>query len=343
MKRLRALDIGEERELAGRVAGLLYLTAAVTVCALLLVPGIPNRHWQWVLALGALSVIWGMAALFVIQWQRAHPLVSHFSSFAGFPMVAAAMAATGGAQSPARFYLLFTVVYCAYFYRPQEATPYVAGCIATLFVPLFYDNDAVDAGYIGELIVVCPTYAALGAIVMSGRRVLVDLSRHDPLTGVANRRALHELLDRHVGGTRPTDHLGLLVIDLDEFKDVNTLHGHPGGDRVLCCTAEALTSTVRHGDLVARLGGDEFAVVALQADELGMNALAARVNAALREAGERLALEGIRLTASSGWALYPAHARTVDDLIAAADLGLRVAKTSGKDQVHPAPERVSSP
>ena len=337
--RLRALDIAEERRLAGAVAGLLYLAASVSVVGVLALPGVPTEHWHWVLAAAGVGLVWALACLVVVPWERAHPLVSHFSSSFGFPLVALVMASTGGAHSPARFYLYFTVFYCSYFYRPREAVPYLAGCAAVFALPLVYDSEAVDSGYVGELLVAAATFAVLGALIMAGKRLLLDLreqalelSRHDALTGIFNRRALMALLERHVGGQRAMDATGLLIVDLDRFKEVNTRFGHPVGDRVLQATADALEATARGDDMVARLGGDEFAVVARGVTAEVMASIADRVVLALRAKDAELGLDDWSLTASVGWALYPEDASSVDELFKAADACLRGAKSAGRDR-----------
>ena len=131
---------------------------------------------------------------------------------------------------------------------------------------------------------------------------------------------------RRDGGRRA--HTGLILADLDGFKDVNTAHGHPAGDEVLREAARRLSGAVRSDDVVARLGGDEFAVLVPQAGPEVMSMLAGRVLGVLRE----LDHEEIRLTASVGWVLHPDDAATVDELIAAADFCMTAAKASGKDR-----------
>jgi len=121
---------------------------------------------------------------------------------------------------------------------------------------------------------------------------------------------------------------GLILVDLDGFKDVNTAHGFPAGDAVLCDTAARLRRVVRTDDVVARLGGDEFALMAPEATPEAMRALAERTVASLRG----LAHEDVSLTASVGWVIYPDDAQSVDELIAAADFCLRGAKLTGKDR-----------
>ena len=91
---------------------------------------------------------------------------------------------------------------------------------------------------------------------------LKDLALRDPLTGLANRRLLKELLDTDLARTkRNSSPLAVAYLDLDDFKLVNDSHGHEAGDIVLCETARRLSSVVRGADIVARLGGDEFVIV----------------------------------------------------------------------------------
>lgn len=335
---LRGLEIVEERSLAGRLAGILYLTAAATIVLLPLLPGGGTSHWPVVLGAAGLGTVWGALCLTLVPWERAHPLVSHVSTFLGLPLTAVAMAATGGADSPAKYYLLFIVVFASSFYPLREAVPYLIGCILVHALPLVYEPGAVREGLLGELLIVAPTYLVLGGLIISGKRLIVSLRERarrlsllDPLTELPNRRALLEAMEERVGGERASDALGLLLVDIDRFKDANTLFGHPGGDRVLCETGNALRHVVRaEEDIAARLGGDEFAIVARGATEEGMRRLADRVLDRIREVDGELDLLGFRLSVSIGWARSPGDAETVDELLAAADLCMRVAKVTGR-------------
>src|SRR3954467_11528413 len=346
--RLRALEMIEERALGGRLAGTLYVTGAVTASTMLLVPGVERAHWRLMLGLAAVGLAWAFACFFLIPWERASPLVSHFSCALGFPITAIAVAATGGAESPAVYYLLFIVGYCAYFYRRREALPYLFACIAVHSLPLFYDPDAVREGLVAQLIILGPTYLLLGGLIIAGKERLVELrdearrlSLADPLTGLANRRALIALLESSTArgpapppaGGRPSDPVGLVLVDLDGFKEANTLYGHPGGDTALVAAAEALRTAAREEDMVARLGGDEFAIVArgLGADDI--EAMAQRALIAVRAAGNELHdMPGYELRCSVGSALYPGDAQDVDELVATADVCMRGAKATGKDR-----------
>jgi diguanylate cyclase (GGDEF)-like protein len=249
--------------------------------------------------------------------------------------MAGLMAATGGAESPARFYVFFLLFYACYFFPRRYARLYVGGCVGVALTPLAYDGTAVPGGYVSELIVLCAAYITLGWLIVAGKGIMVDLreqarslSLQDALTELPNRRALLEWLERHTGGGA---RVGMILADLDGFKDVNTVHGYPAGDAVLRETARTLQSCVRTGDFVARLGGDEFAVLTLRTGADAMETLSDRVLEAVRSM-PRGATVDVELTVSVGWALYPDDAKTIDELVAAADFCVRGAKLTGKDR-----------
>ncbi|WP_354700024.1 hypothetical protein DSM112329_00285 [Paraconexibacter sp. AEG42_29] len=156
----------------------------------------------------------------------------------------------------------------------------------------------------------------------------------DELTGLGNKRAFHETLARELALTRRTGvPVGLIVIDLDDFKAVNDTHGHPVGDQVLVEVAVSLRDAVRSTDTVVRWGGEEFAVVLPHTDLRGAAVVAETVRAAvggtrvpLRDGGE------LRVTASVGVAAAPDCAGDPDGLYAIADQALYVAKQRGKDR-----------
>ncbi len=133
-----------------------------------------------------------------------------------------------------------------------------------------------------------------------------------------------------MAGQRAGDGTGLLLVDLDDFKEANTLFGHTGGDRVLCAAADALRDAARGNDMVARLGGDEFAILANGVTESGMRRLADRLFEFVRRADAALALDGFELSASAGWAVYPSQAANSTELFERADLALAQAKIGGK-------------
>jgi diguanylate cyclase (GGDEF)-like protein len=123
-------------------------------------------------------------------------------------------------------------------------------------------------------------FASLVGLAISNAEAWDRLERHastDPLTGLANRRAFDERLSAEVARAQRYERdLSLALIDLDHFKAVNDLHGHPAGDRVLAGFAELLNGYTREGELVARIGGEEFAWLMPETDDDAAHAAASR-------------------------------------------------------------------
>lgn len=161
----------------------------------------------------------------------------------------------------------------------------------------------------------------------------------DPLTGLSNRRRLDQLLGREVERAQRFGHeLSLLIVDADDFKQINDQHGHLVGDGVLETIADVIRSTTRTIDITARYGGDELALVLLETGAQGATILADRLRENVRTAKIRGLPRG-SLTISVGAATLPDSAGDAKSLIGAADQALLVAKKAGKDQTRVAPGR----
>jgi diguanylate cyclase (GGDEF)-like protein/PAS domain S-box-containing protein len=161
------------------------------------------------------------------------------------------------------------------------------------------------------------------------RARLTELSQRDPLTSLLNRAGFEACLERQIRRGAGAS-LGLLYIDLDRFKAVNDLHGHPAGDRLLQLVAQRLTALVRGSDALARLGGDEFAILLT---EVGTRAnaetVAKKVVAAI---GASFDVDGLTLQigASVGVAFGVSLQDGWRELIQHADRMLYRAKTEGR-------------
>src|SRR6185437_11099328 len=151
---------------------------------------------------------------------------------------------------------------------------------------------------------------------------------HDPLTGLPNRSRLQAALNAElVRSKRDGRPFGLLLIDLDHFKEVNDTLGHHVGDQLLAHFADRLRKAVRPTDHLARLGGDEFAVIVPDSSEAEVLTVADRIRAALVNPIE---LEGLwlEIEASIGLAMHPEHALLAEDLLRLSDVAMYVAKES---------------
>ncbi len=155
----------------------------------------------------------------------------------------------------------------------------------------------------------------------------VSLARHDPLTGLANRRHFLEELERRLALVAGDDDgFALMFVDLDRFKPINDVHGHLIGDQLLQVIATRLASCIRDDSFAARLGGDEFAVLIESLEDRDGIATAAR--RILSELSSPILINGLKLTvgASIGVAICPADGRTAEDILQRGDAAMLRAK-----------------
>lgn len=162
-------------------------------------------------------------------------------------------------------------------------------------------------------------------------RKLEQMALHDALTGLANRVLLFRRIEQALGGAalasagggeRNRDRIGVLYVDLDDFKSVNDTYGHAAGDAVLIDVARRLTTTVRPGDTVARLGGDEFAIFCSPiVDDAELAGIEARVRKSLRAPCQLPRGIAIPIRASIGAATSEITG-TADQLIREADAAM---------------------
>ena len=188
----------------------------------------------------------------------------------------------------------------------------------------------------GEIIMV-------NVVDMSDRRRYLDrlahLADHDVLTGLANRRRFETELQRHherCGRHGPTG--ALLLLDLDNFKQVNDTLGHNTGDQLLITIAGLLRRSIRSSDLVARLGGDEFAILLTEGGQDAAQRVAGLVVERVRDHAATLDGVARRVTASVGAVTFKAASEHSADVLALADMTMYDAKEAGRNQVAVLPE-----
>jgi diguanylate cyclase (GGDEF)-like protein len=163
---------------------------------------------------------------------------------------------------------------------------------------------------------------------------LADLARHDPMTGLLNRRGLDDrLADVLASARRRAAPVSLLVLDADHFKRINDRHGHDAGDQVLRALAEQMRQRLRAIDVVARIGGEEFVAVLPDTDAAG--ALQAAQALVARVAAQPLPVVG-HVTVSIGVATLALGRETVQDALQRADEALYRAKAGGRNRAEAA-------
>jgi diguanylate cyclase (GGDEF)-like protein len=167
------------------------------------------------------------------------------------------------------------------------------------------------------------------------RSDLRELSIHDPLTGLFNRRYMEETLDVETRrAVRKEQSIGVIMLDIDHFKSFNDRFGHAAGDELLRSLAALTRTHLRGGDIACRYGGEEFLLILPEATR----EVALRRAEDLRERVKALEVKYLqtdlgKVTISLGVAVYPEHGRTREDLLAAADAALYEAKAGGRDRV----------
>jgi len=167
------------------------------------------------------------------------------------------------------------------------------------------------------------------------RETLRTQSTRDSLTGLFNRRYLTESLDREVRRADRNDRpLGIVMLDLDQFKPFNDTHGHEAGDALLRAFGRFIQKNTRGEDIACRYGGDEFVILLVDADL----EVARRRAEELREGFGKMVVRHLNhkldsVSFSMGLAAFPIHGATSEDLLAAADEALYDAKAKGRNRV----------
>jgi diguanylate cyclase len=210
------------------------------------------------------------------------------------------------------------------------------GAASGLGILVYGSMHRVDPVAVGlataTLLVVC---LRLGFSVTNLRRLTEERHRQavtDQLTGLANRRRLAAVLDAFFADLADpaTDarSLAFLFVDLDHFKEVNDSFGHPAGDQLLRQVGPRFATCLGGDDLLVRIGGDELAVLLIGADLERAALVAERLSATLAEPFA-LDMVSVRIGASIGVAIAPAHAATADDLMRCADKAMYRCKQAG--------------
>lgn len=163
---------------------------------------------------------------------------------------------------------------------------------------------------------------------------------HDELTGLPNRRLLHDRLSQALAqGARHHTHVVLLLLDLDDFKNINDRLGHAAGDEVLRVVAERLAGGIRGADTACRYGGDEFVVMLPELEDARMAAAVAEKLQGTLSAPYVIDGCEIRMTTSAGSVVYPNEGQSYAELMEKADVALYRAKTtSGKVSITTLPK-----
>lgn len=215
-----------------------------------------------------------------------------------------------------------------------EHAPGLAGLLGVAFastIPLSYQEQSVIRSLLSVMVMVVGSSKVLC-------RTLSELeyySTHDPLTGIHNRRYFNDMLDYEIPRSERHRHVfSILLLDLDDFKDINDSYGHPVGDKVLVNVAEAICGRLRKGDIPVRMGGDEFAVILPETSAAGARETAESIRSTLQDLSFNTPQGNqFHLSTSIGIISYPKDALNRSDLMSSVDIALYRAKEMGKNSV----------
>jgi len=325
-------DPYDDGPLPDLTSGLMWFATGVNGLIVQWLPGTAHDHVNWVFGLCGFAIAWGAFSLLLgfRGWTmslRRRALVSA----AMMPLVGVALWATGGATSYLQPVLLFTALFLGWFFPPRLAWPLVALFLVAYASPLFYDPNAVDVAFPARVFgfSVAVIGQTIAMQILKLRLVRAELRQRtyaalDPLTEIANRRAFDHALAL---AEEIEETYALVLFDLDDFKAINDVHGHPTGDIVLRAVAHAAQRAVRKGDCLARIGGDEFAVIAPAAEQAGAERL---VQSLAAEIAATPMPEGIDAGVTFAWAVSPVDADDGESLLSCADERLLAGKRNAK-------------
>jgi diguanylate cyclase (GGDEF)-like protein len=268
--------------------------------------------------------------------SRRRLVLLYVAAFGGIPSLTAMQSYSGGAASGYSVLLTMGMIWFGLQATDRELLAAIAVLAACCYLPMLVIGPPaypVSWGHATLLLLIGSTVAVSLRTLSREMQKLTLRLRHeavvDDLTGLLNRRGWRYTAPRElVRAARSGTPTALVMLDLDNFKELNDRRGHEEGDRVLRDTAERLRATLRAGDVVARLGGDEFVALLTNSSPEGALAAIERLRQATPE----------QEAVSAGVALWD-RAEGLDELLRRADLALYASKArgGGLTEVAPAP------
>ena len=263
-----------------RVAATLEFIGALAVTMI-----IPLRHWKrpdLIVLLVCVGIAIAMAITRLLAGSRLPRASLHVDVGLSTLLISTVSFASSREAVDLSNLYLFVVVYVILYLPPLSAFIHITAAGVAYAVVLALSTGRVESPVVSWL-AVFGTATVLGVVVLGLVSVLRVDAQRDPLTGLANRRMWDERLAMEMERSRRSGTaLSVIMIDLDDFKEMNDVGGHDAGDRLLQELARAWLAALRGGsDFLARLGGDEFAVIAPGSDDVGIRSLTNRLNAAL--------------------------------------------------------------
>src|SRR4051795_6433694 len=332
--RLFAEAGGGDRVVMARALSSLFIAGAFIGFVSLLLPHPSDTN------IAGIATICGLALLVGVGLALERGRLPHWAfpaaCYAGTALISLALYFSDRADSPYSFYFVLVAMFAAYFLSVRQLVLQVV-VVAIAYPVVLGVLDATDEHPAQRWLLTIWTVMVVGVFIAILRQRMTgliwrlsDAASTDPLTRLLNRRGFRDVFELELERSRRSGRpCALLMGDLDHFKRVNDLFGHPAGDERLRKFARVLDAGKRRIDAVGRMGGEEFALLLPETDEHGAYVIAERLRHKVREA---FAPDQVALTVSFGVAAFPRHGATRDQLLQAADQALYVAKELGRDR-----------
>ena len=317
---------------AARFLGYAYAAGATLAIASMALPQPPGTDVAGLLAIDAAALLLGLYLL--LRGSRVTEAEIAAALLIGTVLVSLAIHFTNERTGVYSLFYVWIAIESVYFLSRRAALAQLVGVAVAFGLVLMSERPtAAEEQWlitVGTVALAGVLVGALKANVESLIGRLASAAHTDPLTGLSNRRAFQEALELELERARRGDRpVSLLVADLDHFKRVNDLLGHPGGDQVLKRFAGQMTRLTRNIDLPARLGGEEFALVLPEAAKHDALLVAERLRRAVKAAFVDTTAP---LTVSVGVTSFPDDGESANDLLLAGDQALYAAKKLGRDR-----------
>lgn len=332
-----------DRDQAARVISTLAAVAGgVTGLFALIAPGTETDGIAIAITL-ATSLVVVLAAVLLRRMRNCGQWVWAVSPFAAIAAIVALDLLTRDASASAQIFFYFPALYAAFQLPRYGALAVALAAIGADAIDVFTLRPAREAltqsTYLAAAII-----TSMCLLVLSGERqdrLVAQLRRQaavDSLTGLVTRRVLDNAATAALSGAASELGTGLILLDVDHFKQVNDEHGHPAGDEVLVQLSKLLMLGVRPADTVSRMGGDEIAILLSGCSVEGVVDRAEQILWEIRAHTFEVAAEvTLSLSASIGVAHLPTHGADLRSLYSAADASLYAAKRGGRNQIGPVP------
>jgi diguanylate cyclase (GGDEF)-like protein len=319
-----------------RIASWTFLLVSMGIVAL---SGMWGARLPQIVTLVAVAGVFVLLIHDVLPSGALRPIKAIVQAVMAVTFAALLVFLTGGYQSPFFFTFPLVVGVAALVVAPAAAfvlallaaAGYLAAASLSSGPPTSIQVVAAAVNLTGMFLL---TYiaSAVGRDQNRARDAALRMSALDSLTGLYNRPFLFAATAREIARSERSGRgFCLVMLDLDDLKEVNDRHGHHAGDAVLRGVAETLRASIRRIDVAARYGGDEFVALLPETDPTGGWVVAEKIRLAM--AGRPIPGVTLTPTVSLGVVAYPSDGRSADTLMVSADRAMYVAKRGGKDRV----------